>query len=149
MRSVPFYPRAAGPQGNPCGACCARPWSPAFPPRVRDLPSRTPTQTKGEPTVKFQEALATSEALLAQGLSVLISGPPGIGKSALAETLAKRRGWRLITSQPVISDPTDFKGLPFVVDGHAEFLPFGDLLDLIGTDVETLWHFDDLIQAPA
>jgi hypothetical protein len=99
--------------------------------------------------MKFQEALSTSEALLAQGLSVLISGPPGIGKSALAETLAKRRGWRLITSQPVISDPTDFKGLPFVVDGHAEFLPFGDLLDLIRTDVETLWHFDDLIQAPA
>ncbi|MBW8878818.1 MAG: AAA family ATPase [Acidobacteria bacterium] len=99
--------------------------------------------------MKFQEALATSEALLAQGLSVLISGPPGIGKSALAETLARRRGWRLVTSQPVISDPTDFKGLPFVIDGHAEFLPFGDLFDLIQTTEDTLWHFDDLIQAPA
>ncbi len=99
--------------------------------------------------MKFQEALATARSLLKENLSVLISGPPGIGKSALAETLAAQMGWRLIISQPVISDPIDFKGLPFVIDGRAEFLPFGDLLDLIQTTEDTLWNFDDLIQAPA
>jgi hypothetical protein len=57
-------------------------------------------------------------------------------------------GWRLVTSQPIISDPVNFKGLPLFKDGHAEFLPFGDLLDLMETTEETLWFFDDLIQAP-
>ena len=98
--------------------------------------------------MKFTEALNASKALLAEGLSVILSGPPGVGKSALAETLAGQMGWRLVISQPVIADPVDFKGLPFLVDGRAEFLPFGDLLDLMTTTEDTLWHFDDLIQAP-
>ena len=51
-------------------------------------------------------------------------------------------------SHPVISDPVDFKGIPFLVSGRAEFVPFGDLLDLMTTEEDTLWHFDDLIQAP-
>jgi hypothetical protein len=66
----------------------------------------------------------------------------------LAETLARELGWRLVVTHPVISDPVDFKGLPFVIDGRADFLPFGDLLDLMATEEDTLWHFDDLIQAP-
>lgn len=98
--------------------------------------------------MRFAEALQTCKVLLAQRLSVIVSGPPGIGKSALAESLAHQMGWRLVVSHPVIADPVDFKGLPFVVEGRAEFLPFGDLLDLITTSEDTLWHFDDLIQAP-
>src|SRR5262249_16852261 len=98
--------------------------------------------------MKFTEALNASKALLAEGLSVILSGPPGVGKSALAETLAGQMEWRLVISQPVIADPVDFKGLPFLVDGRAEFLPFADLVDLRTTTEDTLWHFDDLIQAP-
>jgi hypothetical protein len=98
--------------------------------------------------MKFAQLQETAAALLSAGLSVLVSGPPGIGKSALSEEIARRRGWRLVISHPVTADPTDFKGLPLLVDGRAEFLPFGDLLDLLSADTETLWHVDDLIQAP-
>jgi len=98
--------------------------------------------------MNFTMAQDTATALLLKGLSVLVAGPPGIGKTALAERIARQQGWRLVISQPVTADPIDYKGLPFIVDGRAEFLPFGDLLDLTTTDVETLWTFDDLIQAP-
>ena len=48
-------------------------------------------------------------------------------------------------------DPTDFKGLPFAAtDGEtANFLPFGDLKELIDAKEETVFFLDDLGQAPA
>jgi len=55
----------------------------------------------------------------------------------------------LIISHPVVSDPTDYKGLPFVVEGKAEFLPFGDLREIVETRKPTVFFLDDLGQAPA
>jgi len=58
---------------------------------------------------------------------------------------------KLITSHPVVSDPTDYKGLPFPTkDGtEATFLPFGDLLRLIRAKKPTVFFLDDLGQAPS
>jgi len=39
------------------------------------------------------------------------------------------------------------KGLPFVVNNNAEFLPFGNLRKLINADKLTVCFFDDLGQA--
>ena len=38
--------------------------------------------------------------------------------------------------------------MPFVTDGQAEFLPFGDLRALIQADKDTVFFLDDLGQAP-
>ena len=88
-------------------------------------------------------------------LPVLIKGAPGIGKSDIIEQVADELGMKLLVSHPVVSDPTDFKGLPGIVENsktgkkQAEFLPFGDLRKLIKAKVPTIAFLDDLGQAPA
>ena len=82
-------------------------------------------------------------------LPVLIKGAPGVGKSDIVAQVAKELKHNLVISHPVVSDPTDFKGLPGIVDGKAEFLPFGELRNLIEAKKPTIAFLDDLGQAPA
>jgi hypothetical protein len=82
-------------------------------------------------------------------LAVLIKGKPGIGKSDIVEQASELAGFELIIDHPVISDPTDFKGLPFATDGEAHFLPFKNLRKIIEADRPTVYFLDDLGQAPA
>ena len=83
------------------------------------------------------------------GLPVLIKGAPGVGKSDIVNQVAEELEMNIIISHPVVSDPTDFKGLPGIVNGKAEFLPFGDLRRLITAKKPTIAFLDDLGQAPA
>lgn len=80
----------------------------------------------------------------------LVKGKPGIGKTDIMKAAAARAGADLIVSHPVVSDPSDFKGLPFPTkDGRADFLPFGDLDKLAKAKKDTVFFLDDLGQAPA
>lgn len=83
-------------------------------------------------------------------LPVLITGAPGIGKSDIVAQAAQLASADLIISHPVVSDPTDFKGLPFPDKGgkSASFLPFGDLAALVAAKSDTVFFLDDLGQAP-
>jgi hypothetical protein len=98
--------------------------------------------------VELMERL--TKAFAAQ-LPILIKGAPGVGKSDIVSQAAAALGWNLIISHPVVSDPTDYKGQPWVVDGEAEFLPFGDLRQILAGNVDqpTVFFLDDLGQAPA
>lgn len=84
----------------------------------------------------------------------LVVAPPGVGKSEIIEGTSAEEKQRLILTHPVVSDPTDYKGLPFAskdpngID-YAKFLPFGDLQELITTKVPTVFFIDDFGQAPA
>lgn len=81
--------------------------------------------------------------------NLLIVGAPGIGKTEIVNQVCCEAGMKMIISHPVVSDPTDYKGLPFVVNGDkAEFLPFGDLRQLIEATESTVFFLDDLGQAP-
>lgn len=98
---------------------------------------------------ELQELLSWA---IPQRLPILIKGIPGIGKTDIITQASASAGILpddLIISHPVVSDPTDYKGLPFAQGGEAHFLPFGELLRLIKADRPTVYFADDLGQAPA
>lgn len=82
---------------------------------------------------------------------VLIKGKPAVGKTSIMKQACKLAGADLYISHPVVSDPTDYKGLPFPdKDGKsAHFLPYGDLNILIHATKPTVFFLDDLGQASA
>lgn len=81
--------------------------------------------------------------------NTLVVGKPGIGKTDIVKQVALQENVRLIISHPVVSDPTDYKGLPFAgSDNIAHFMPFGDLNELITAKEKTIFFLDDLGQAP-
>jgi hypothetical protein len=81
-------------------------------------------------------------------LPVLLVGAPGVGKTAIVQQVAAELDYPLVVSHPVTADPTDFRGLPWMVDGRAAFLPIGDLARLAELDGgRGIWLIDDLGQA--
>ena len=98
--------------------------------------------------MKPSQILQTAIQFIGHGEPLLIKGAPGVGKSEIVAQAAGEAGADLVIFHPVISDPTDFKGFPFIVDGRARFMPFNDLEKLINPKKETVAFFDDLGQAP-
>jgi len=89
------------------------------------------------------------ERMIPARFPVLITGKPGVGKTDIGHAVTSKLGFELIVSHPVVSDPTDFKGLPWGINGGTEatFLPFGELSRAINAVKPTVWFFDDLGQA--
>jgi hypothetical protein len=80
-------------------------------------------------------------------MAVLICSGPGIGKSSLVQQDCVEADADYIVMHPVVSDPTDFNGMPWVGEGGATFLPFGDLQRLVTATKLTACFIDDLGQA--
>ena len=77
--------------------------------------------------MKPSELTSALEFSIKNHYPVLITGSPGIGKSDIVSQACEKTSADLIISHPVVSDPTDYKGLPFALDDRADFLPFGEL----------------------
>jgi hypothetical protein len=66
------------------------------------------------------EALAVS---VAAGVPVLLWGSPGTGKTSVVRALGASFGWPVEVVVGSIREPTDFAGLPVVVDGGVRLAP--------------------------
>lgn len=85
--------------------------------------------------------------------NVLLVSSPGLGKTSIVHQVVSELKWDLIEMHPVVSDPTDFKGLPglrMTEQGtqEAQFFPIGDLQRLIDATRKTVCFIDDAGQAP-
>lgn len=67
-------------------------------------------------------ALQTPSPKGYRGVPALVWGAPGTGKSTFIESLAGER-FPVITLIASLHDPTDFNGLPVLVDGRVHFAP--------------------------
>ncbi len=96
--------------------------------------------------MKASNLVSILKTAIARQWAILIEGSPGIGKSDIVAQVAHDTKTDLVISHPVTADPTDYKGLPGIVSGKAEFLPYGDLRRLLDAQSPLLCFIDDLGQ---
>lgn len=99
--------------------------------------------------MKTKDAAQLTAFAISNRLPIMLVGSPGIGKTSIIKQVAGSLNSDLVIMHPVVSDPTDFKGLPFAENGKAHFLPFGELNKLIEASKPLICFLDDLGQAPA
>jgi len=100
-------------------------------------------------TLNPTQLLQTLAAFILARMPILITGAPGVGKSEIVTQAALTAQHDLIISHPAVSDPTDFKGLPWpdANKKSAGFIPFGEFDKALRATVPTIWFFDDLGQS--
>jgi DNA polymerase III delta prime subunit len=113
------------------------------------MSNRRKIKTTSVPSMTPAKMLKTLITAFENKLQLLLVGAPGVGKTELVLEAARRLGYNVIIMHPVVCDPTDFKGLPCLVDGKAVFLPFKELQDMIDAKTPTIVFLDDLGQASA
>jgi hypothetical protein len=77
---------------------------------------------------------------------ILLVGKPGLGKTALVKWAKQQTGADMITLYGSISDPTDFKGMPCIINDKPDFVPFGDLEKIFNTKKLMIVFLDDMGQ---
>ncbi|MBV9716851.1 MAG: AAA family ATPase [Solirubrobacterales bacterium] len=92
-------------------------------------------------------ALEALGVAIASGVPVLLWGSPGTGKTSAVLALGEALGWPVETVIGSIREPSDFAGLPVVVDGAVHLSPPGWARRLCDAG-EGLLFLDELTTAP-
>jgi len=78
-------------------------------------------------TIKPSDLETLLGAVIKAKQNLLITSSPGTGKTALIKRATRNVNAEGFFMYPSIGDPTDAKGMPWIVDGKADFIPFGEL----------------------
>ena len=93
------------------------------------------------------EMQKTIELFIQNNLKLLITGKPGIGKTAIVEYVANRLGIKLLKLVPCSDESVDYKGIPCVINNKAMYLIGGQLLELIEAKEKMICFIDEIGQA--
>ena len=116
-------------------------------------------RTSSVPIINIRQLTSLIHISMSARRPILITGAPGIGKTSAPVQLCQEQGWNLMIQHPVVSDPTDAKGMPCLIrdpetgKDAAVFLPFGDLKKMMDYPADEgtapmIVFIDDLGQAP-
>ena len=102
--------------------------------------------------IKISQAISCLTTLLRAGLVPMLSGSPGMGKSAIVKQLAEQANLKLIDLRLSQCDPTDLLGFPTIKDDRAGYRPM-ETFPLMGDDLPEgyegwLLFLDELSAAP-
>lgn len=100
----------------------------------------------------MEEAKEIAVDYIQAGIVPLLKGPPGIGKSAVGQSIASEFNLELIDHRLATSDPTDMSGLPIFHEGRVRYIPF-DLFPIEGSPLPKdkngwLLFLDEITHAP-
>jgi hypothetical protein len=117
------------------------------------MAKRVKPKETATPKLGWTDAAAVVREYMKAHHNIMLTGMPGIGKTALITIVAKQINYDLVIFHPVISDPTDFKGMPWIFQDengkqHCVFVPFDQLEALVNAKGPTVCFLDDLGQAP-
>lgn len=100
--------------------------------------------------VCMDEVVEAVELCLRAGLPPMLWGPPGVGKSATVEEVARRHGWGLVITRFADRNPVDVTGVPFpdVKKGRTYYLPPDEYPDPARDGEQGVWFLDEITNAP-
>ena len=75
--------------------------------------------------LEYQWAANGNKKIMPQ--PIFMWGPPGVGKSATPRGICEDMKIGFVDNRPPLRDPTDYRGIPAVVDEMAKWLPPSDL----------------------
>jgi hypothetical protein len=94
---------------------------------------------------KTGAAMRAVELAYRAAVPALLWGPPGVGKTASIRALGARLGVPVVEVITSIREPSDFLGLPVVVDGGVKYVPPSWAEELAGGGI---LFFDEISTAP-
>ena len=98
-------------------------------------------------SVTVTQAIELGVQIAELNQTMLMLGPPGIGKTDALKEIAVQSGRKLFLEHPAVAAPEDYKGFAMFYEGEADFYPLGQIKEIIACTVPCIVGIDDLPQA--